>query len=105
MRATDRTVGVIDQLLQMNRIATGTAPEATPLSRIAEAVGRELAPASLDRAFDRFQRLGRTEPGSGLGLAIVRRIVDAAGGQISLRNLPQVGLVASVLLPMGQEPA
>lgn len=38
--------------------------------------------------------------GSGLGLAIIKRIVDGHGGQITLVNKEQSGLIASVLLPI-----
>lgn len=42
----------------------------------------------------------RTTMGSGLGLAIVRRIVDMHHGRVELKNRPEGGLEAKVVLPM-----
>ena len=63
-----------------------------------------------EHVFERFYRLSRTteateteadRQGSGLGLAIVREIVDAAGGEIDLRDPPAgTGLLVEVSLPM-----
>jgi signal transduction histidine kinase len=43
--------------------------------------------------------LARSRPGSGLGLAIVRHIVDAHGGQITVRSNPGKGAAFTVVLP------
>jgi two-component system, OmpR family, phosphate regulon sensor histidine kinase PhoR len=55
------------------------------------------------RIFDRFyridDRLSRQQEGSGLGLAIVRHVVQAHGGQVRVRNLPEGGAEFSILLP------
>ena len=57
----------------------------------------------LERVFDPFFRLessrNRDTGGSGLGLSIARNIARAAGGDVSLRNLPTGGLEASLVLP------
>jgi len=37
--------------------------------------------------------------GMGLGLGIARNIVQAHGGELSLRNHPQGGLIAHIVLP------
>ncbi|HJV71400.1 ATP-binding protein [Ideonella sp.] len=44
----------------------------------------------------------RNEGGLGLGLGIARSIVEAHGGQLTLANHPEGGLVASVRLPTPQ---
>ena len=38
--------------------------------------------------------------GTGLGLAISRRIVEAHGGRIDLRNRPGGGAEASIFIPL-----
>jgi len=56
------------------------------------------------RAFDRFSR-GEDRgniPGSGLGLAIVKRIVDRAGGEVTLETAPGRGVRVLVKLPVAQ---
>ncbi len=61
--------------------------------------GPGLAPEHRDRAFDRFWRApGGSDGGSGLGLAIVRRLVDADGGEVELRDAAGGGLDAVVRL-------
>jgi len=40
--------------------------------------------------------------GSGMGLAICRRLVDAMGGDISVRSAPGAGSVFEVILPLGE---
>ena len=55
------------------------------------------------RIFERFyridDRLDRKQEGSGLGLAIVRHVVQAHGGQVTVRNRPGGGAEFSILLP------
>jgi signal transduction histidine kinase len=57
----------------------------------------------LDRIFDPFFRLeesrSRDTGGTGLGLSIARNIARAAGGDVSLRNAPQGGAEAVLVLP------
>jgi len=63
--------------------------------------GPGLDPELLDRATEPFAH-GRTSAGTGLGLAIVRAIVDAHGGEVTLRNVegPSRGTRVTVSLPM-----
>lgn len=59
--------------------------------------------AMLERVFEPFFRLegsrSRDTGGTGLGLSIARNIARAAGGEVSLRNSPEGGLEALLLLP------
>jgi two-component system, OmpR family, heavy metal sensor histidine kinase CusS len=52
--------------------------------------GEVIAPANLERIFDRFYRVdaarSRDEGGTGLGLAIVRSIASAHGGTVTVRS-------------------
>ncbi|HEY0767591.1 MAG TPA: ATP-binding protein, partial [Steroidobacteraceae bacterium] len=57
----------------------------------------------LERVFEPFYRLessrNRDSGGTGLGLSIARDIAQAHGGSLTLRNLPEGGLEAALLLP------
>jgi two-component system phosphate regulon sensor histidine kinase PhoR len=65
--------------------------------------GCGIAPAHLDRIFERFYRVdsgrGRDKGGSGLGLAIVKHIVQAHGGDISVESALGQGSTFSLRLP------
>jgi signal transduction histidine kinase len=54
-----------------------------------------------EHAFDRFFRGSDrgSVAGSGLGLAIVRRIVDRAGGSVTLETAPGKGTTVEVRVP------
>jgi signal transduction histidine kinase len=53
-----------------------------------------------ERAFTRFERLGRTDQeGSGLGLAIVQRVAQLHGGQALLMNGVDGGCVVELRFP------
>ncbi len=57
----------------------------------------------LARVTEPFVRLDparqRDTPGFGLGLATVQRLVEAEGGALTLRNRPEGGLAAEIMLP------
>ncbi|WP_408590329.1 ATP-binding protein [Novosphingobium sp.] len=57
----------------------------------------------MDDVLQPFVRLdtarGRDTPGMGLGLAIVRRAVKLEGGQLTLANRPEGGLIVTIRLP------
>lgn len=65
--------------------------------------GPGIPEALLERVFDPFFRVeasrNRETGGSGLGLSIARNIARAAGGDVSLRNLPGGGLETLLVLP------
>ncbi|HEY0270147.1 MAG TPA: HAMP domain-containing sensor histidine kinase [Sphingomonas sp.] len=67
--------------------------------------GRGVAPADRERAFEKFERLGATEPGSGLGLYISRRLARAMGGDLVIEDAPGAGACFVFTLPAGQIPA
>ncbi|MEI7644822.1 MAG: hybrid sensor histidine kinase/response regulator [Chloroflexales bacterium] len=70
--------------------------------------GIGIAPEYLEKIFVPFYQidssLARNQPGSGLGLAIVRHVVDAHGGQVTVRSLPGKGSVFTVVLPRSSAP-
>jgi signal transduction histidine kinase len=57
----------------------------------------------MEKVFDPFYRLeasrNRNTGGTGLGLSIARNIAQSHGGSVSLRNRPEGGLEAILLLP------
>jgi signal transduction histidine kinase len=63
--------------------------------------GEGIRPEVLDRVFEPFWRgdAARSGPGSGLGLALAKRIVEAMGGDITVRSEPAGGSRFAVLLP------
>ena len=80
-----------------SRITVRVAQEAdrTVLSVADEGPGIPLA--ERERIFDRFHRSGdeqvRTTKGTGLGLYIVKRLMEALGGRISVREAPSHGSI------------
>lgn len=70
----------------------------SPVLRVQDS-GPGIPQQELARVFDRFYRVpGTRTPGSGLGLAIVRRIADAHGIRVDLRNTGH-GLCAELIFP------
>jgi signal transduction histidine kinase len=65
--------------------------------------GPGIPPAELPHIFERFHRgapsPARSTCGFGLGLAICKALVDAYGGTIEARNLPEHGAEFRVQLP------
>ncbi|HZX97331.1 MAG TPA: ATP-binding protein [Myxococcales bacterium] len=61
--------------------------------------GEGIAEEDLQRIFDPF--FTTKERGTGLGLAIVHRIVEAHGGEVSVRSDPGQGSTFRVVLPRG----
>ena len=67
--------------------------------------GPGIPPAEQPRVWERLYRgdASRSERGLGLGLSVVRAIVEAHGGQVSLRNAPGGGAVFEMRLPAASE--
>jgi len=65
--------------------------------------GPHVAPATVERLLEPFERGGRArdDRGAGLGLSIVRSVAAAHGGRVTLRQRPQGGLSVDVVLPRG----
>ncbi|HRP97899.1 MAG TPA: ATP-binding protein, partial [Rhodocyclaceae bacterium] len=65
--------------------------------------GAGLPAAELERVFEPFYRTessrNRETGGTGLGLAIARNLLRAQGGEVSLENAADGGLIATVRLP------
>jgi len=64
--------------------------------------GEGIAPAELDRIFDRFRsgsHLGGSR-GTGLGLALVRAVARAHGGEVQVRSTPGEGSEFALSLPI-----
>jgi two-component system sensor histidine kinase BaeS len=69
--------------------------------------GTGIAPADLQRIFDRFWRAdssrSRTTGGSGLGLAIARKLIEAHDGQITATSRLGVGSTFTITLPQARQ--
>jgi len=80
--------------------------DATSAHILISDVGPGIENAQLERVFDPFVRLetsrSRETGGTGLGLSIVRTIIHAHGGEVSLSNGDEEGLVARITLPLAQ---
>ena len=68
--------------------------------------GIGIAPEDRDRIFERFYRVhkGRSRQlgGTGLGLAIVKHVVQAHGGELTVRSVLGEGTTFSVHLPLAE---
>ena len=62
-----------------------------------------LGPAAAETLFRPFEQRGADRRGLGLGLAIARANVEAHGGRIRARSLPDTGCVFTVDLPLARE--
>ncbi len=65
--------------------------------------GPGIPEADLERVFDPFVRVEKSRNletgGTGLGLSIARTVIHAHGGEITLANRPQGGLIVTITLP------
>jgi two-component system sensor histidine kinase KdpD len=69
--------------------------------------GSGIAPADLERIFDKFYRVhaqDRQRAGTGLGLAICRGFIEAMGGSITAENrADRSGAIFTLTLPESAE--
>lgn len=67
--------------------------------------GLGIAPESIDRIFNRFERAVSAEniSGLGLGLYIARQIVEAHGGTIAVESRLGIGSIFTIVLPINFE--
>jgi signal transduction histidine kinase len=65
--------------------------------------GAGISEANLPKIFDPFFTTKAPSGGSGLGLSVVKKIVDMHGGAIHIRNVPQGGVVAELMLRSERE--
>lgn len=91
-------------------IASGTLRDRSTAQAVVLTVtdhGPGMTKEQAERAFERFYRVDaartRAKGGSGLGLAIVSALVDAHGGEVSLRTGPGEGASFRVALPLAPE--
>jgi len=65
--------------------------------------GPGIPESEMEKVFEPFYRIegsrNRSTGGTGLGLSIARNCARANGGELTLRNLPEGGLEAALLLP------
>jgi signal transduction histidine kinase len=98
---------LIDNAVRYGGVAkvTLTQEPGTVIISIADK-GSGLPDDQLEAVFEPFVRFessrSRDTGGVGLGLAIARTIIQAHGGSVVLRNLPDHGLEAVVRLPLGE---
>jgi hypothetical protein len=97
---------LIDNAVRYGGVAnvTLTQEQGTAVISIADN-GPGLPDDQLEAVFEPFVRFepsrSRDTGGVGLGLAIARTVIQAHGGTVTLRNLPDGGLEAVVRLPIG----
>jgi signal transduction histidine kinase len=95
---------LLDNALAYGQRADITVRDEGPTVNVAIADhGPGIPERDIERVFDPFFRVessrNRNSGGSGLGLSIARNIAQAHGGAVRLRNLPQGGLEAMLVLP------
>jgi signal transduction histidine kinase len=59
-----------------------------------------LGAGAADRLFEPFQQGFNDERGLGLGLSIAKRSVEADGGELSVQDLPGVGCIFTMAMPL-----
>ena len=69
--------------------------------------GPGIPETDLERVFDPFVRVEKSRNletgGTGLGLSIARTVIHAHGGEITLANRPEGGLMVTITLPYAED--
>ena len=85
------------------RVTLALSPSGAHVRLVVSDTGRGIRPEFLSRVFERFSQADDPETrgvrGLGIGLAIVRELVEAHGGQVSVRSTESEGTTFTVLLP------
>ena len=117
MADRDRLALALDALLENAIAHTSSGDEIEVSARRADGhvvlmvadSGTGIAPADLDRIFQRFARANAKRSseagGFGLGLALVQAIATAHGGSVQVRSTPGQGSAFELMLPLSPVPA
>jgi signal transduction histidine kinase len=96
---------LLHNAVQYGKRAHVVVEDGTALTIRIQDEGPGIAPELLEQVFEPFFRIessrNRDLGGTGLGLSIARDIAQAHGGSLTLRNLPQGGLEATLVLAYG----
>jgi signal transduction histidine kinase len=91
------------------RVVVRATVETAELFRVeVEDSGAGIPADKIERLFQDFERLeagALKRPGTGIGLALTRRLVEAQGGQVGVRSVPDHGSVFFAVLPRRARPA
>jgi signal transduction histidine kinase len=113
----DRLALALDALVENAVAHTGSGDEIEVSARAADGhvvltvadSGSGVAPADLDRIFQRFARATPQRSaeggGFGLGLALVQAVASAHGGSVRVRSTPGRGAAFEIILPVRPAPA
>jgi PAS domain S-box-containing protein len=85
------------------RVAVRIVPAAQSFRLEVEDTGIGIPPQDISKLFQDFQQLGHgpgSEQGTGLGLALTRHIVEAQGGSVGVRSVPEKGSLFTATLPL-----
>jgi signal transduction histidine kinase len=59
-----------------------------------------LPPGDVAKFFGRFEQRNAVRSGLGLGLWITRKSVEAEGGEVRVRDIPSIGCIFTITLPL-----